>query len=211
MAIRAFQLDDEQRKRLFGRVKQCSSGFPKFNPYPAVARVLICLPFMSACVGSGSNSAEQSRDVMKRIAMIALVVAGGLAMIESAAAREPVRPGWTPSGSAVCPSNYEYSNGWCYSVLDDDDAGGGAYGNHRRYRREYYGEREGYGPHTLPAQWGYGSPVCPSGYDYVQIINGCVNLYDRGTVPAQWNYAGSAVCPGSYAYVRSINACVPVY
>jgi hypothetical protein len=53
--------------------------------------------------------------------------------------------------------------------------------------------------------------VCPSGYDYVQIINGCVNLYDRGTVPAQWNYAGSAVCPGSYAYVRSINACVPVY
>ena len=124
---------------------------------------------------------------MKRISAIAIAVGAALAMIEPASAREPVPARYTPSGSAVCPSNYQYANGWCYWVLREENSyyrDRDEYrGEHRyRHRPEYYSEREDYGDRET-----YGGPR---------------------VVPPRWSYQGSAVCPSNYQYVAGMNACV---
>jgi len=104
---------------------------------------------------------------MQRIAVIALAAGAALSMIEIASAQELVRPGWTPSGSAVCPRNYDYYQGWCRPVY------GGGYGGGYGYRA---GPR--YGGRTVPPRWNaLGSAVCPTNYDYVAGINACVSRY----------------------------------
>jgi hypothetical protein len=126
---------------------------------------------------------------MKTITAIALAVGAVLSIIEPASAREPVPARYTPSGSAVCPSNYQYANGWCYWVLREENSyyrDRDEYrGEHRdRHRPGYYSEREGYGetegyaPRVVPPQWNYqGSAVCPSNYEYVVGMNACVSVY----------------------------------
>jgi hypothetical protein len=110
---------------------------------------------------------------MTRNAAIALAAGAALSTIATlstidvASAQGLVRPGWTPSGSAVCPRNYDYFQGWCRPVY------GGGYG----YRREGYPRRGGYG-NTVPARWNHlGSAVCPTNYDYVAGIRACVSRY----------------------------------
>jgi hypothetical protein len=78
-------------------------------------------------------------------------------------------------------------------------------------------------------QWNaYGSPVCPSNYEYQDGL--CISIYGHGyrehgyrehyrdrrgggdSVPAQWNAAaGTVVCPRNYEYVVRVNRCVSVY
>ena len=126
---------------------------------------------------------------MKRIAMIALAASAALSMIEPASAREPVPPRWTAYGSAVCPSNYQYYQGWCHWVPR------GRYGDSDGYGDSYsYGESDGYGD--------------GGDYGYRRHHYGRVEGYAGDVVPPHWNYLGSAVCPSNYAYEAYVNACV---
>ena len=108
---------------------------------------------------------------MNRIVVIALATAAALST-ESASAQGLVRPGWTASGSAVCPEYYDYFQGWCHPRR-----GYGYRGYDYRDRREYYRPR-GYGRRTVPPRWNYaGSAVCPEYYDYAATVGLCVSRY----------------------------------
>ena len=132
-----------------------------------------------------------------KIAVIALAVGAALSTIEPASAQELVRPGWTPSGSAVCPTNYQYYQGWCRWV----HRGGHGYQPEVSYD---YGapKTPGYPPPAYAVP-GYAAPrYAPPGYPPPGAG------YAAGhTVPPQWNHLGSAVCPENYDYVAGIGAC----
>jgi hypothetical protein len=102
---------------------------------------------------------------MNRFVLVAIIASAALTTIGAASAQELVRPRWNAYGSPVCPSNYDYFQGWCRPV----------YGGYRRdYRRNYGRYRED----MVPPRWTRsGSAVCPSNYDYDARVGFCVSVY----------------------------------
>jgi hypothetical protein len=107
---------------------------------------------------------------MSRMALIVLAAGALLTVAETASAQDLVRPRWNAYGSVVCPSNYNYFDGWCRPVY--------GYGYRDTYTRRYRRGYGGYGNDTVPPQWtSSGSAVCPSNYNYDVRINACVSVY----------------------------------
>ena len=114
---------------------------------------------------------------MKMLALIILAAGTLVGMTDVASAQGWVRPGWTRTGSAVCPSNYVFDRGWCKPLHRGYEPRG--YYGHAPEPRHYGGYGGGYGGGyrggAVPARWNHlGSAVCPSNYDYHARVNACL-------------------------------------
>jgi hypothetical protein len=119
-----------------------------------------CLPRKNRDYGGWTTGSEECPT--RLLAIAAFVFCCAFQSLD-ASAQSLVRPQWNYAGSAVCPNNYDYYDGWCRAR--------GYYGG-PGYGRGYGGG--GYGPDAVQPRWNrQGSAVCPNGYDYHAYSNLC--------------------------------------